>query len=108
MTEEPRFRKLTQGRARIWLLAFLTVSASYLYAFPQPNIFYAGVVLLHALAGVIATLFLLLLLPRWMRSRNLATRLGWILLTIGRKVRSTCIHHLRRSASLARLALIVP
>jgi len=83
MTEQPRFRKLTQGRARIWLVAFLTVSASYLYAFPQPNIFYAGVVLLHALAGVIAALFLLLFLPRWMRRRNLAARLGWILLTIG-------------------------
>ena len=40
-------------RALSWLLPFLVVSAAYLYTFPQPNIFYAGVVLLHALAGVV-------------------------------------------------------
>ena len=62
MTEEPRSRGLTQGRALTWLLAFLTVSAAYLYAFPQPNVFYAGVVLLHALAGVVTAFLLLLFL----------------------------------------------
>ncbi|MGO9650016.1 MAG: tetratricopeptide repeat protein [Terriglobales bacterium] len=82
MTLEPRFRRFTQQRVATWLLVLLTVSAAYLYAFPQPNIFYAGVVLLHALAGVIAT-FLLLFLFRGLRGRNFASRLGWILVTCG-------------------------
>ena len=83
MTEEPRFRRFTQQRALAWLLAFLTVSAGYLYAFPQPNLFYAVIVLLHALAGVIATFLLLILLARRLGSQNLASRLGWILLAGG-------------------------
>ena len=37
------------------LLAFLAFSAAYLYTFPQPNVFYAVVVLLHALAGLFAS-----------------------------------------------------
>jgi Flp pilus assembly protein TadD len=83
MTEGSRYRRFTQRRTLTWLLAFLTGSAAYLYAFPQPNIFYAVVVLLHALAGVVATLLLLLFLRRRLRGRNLASRLGWILLTGG-------------------------
>jgi tetratricopeptide (TPR) repeat protein len=61
----------------------LTLSAAYLYAFPQPNLFYAAVVLLHALAGVITTFLLLRFLFRSLRSRNLMSRLGWILLASG-------------------------
>jgi len=38
----------------LWLVLFLAVSAAYLYSFPQPNLFYAAVVLLHALSGVSA------------------------------------------------------
>jgi Flp pilus assembly protein TadD len=83
MTEEPRFRRFTPQRALVWLLAFLTVSAGYLYAFPQPNLFYAVIVLLHALAGVITTFLLLIFLARRLGSQNLASRLGWILLTAG-------------------------
>jgi tetratricopeptide (TPR) repeat protein len=82
MTVQPRFRRFTQERVVTWLLAFLTVSAVYLYAVPQPNLLYAGVVLLHALAGVITT-FLLLFLVRRLRNQNLASRLGWILVTSG-------------------------
>jgi Flp pilus assembly protein TadD len=83
MAEEPRSRGLTQGRATLWLLAFLTFSAAYLYAFPQPNLFYAGVVLLHALAGLVTTLLSLRFLAFRLRSRNLAVRLGWMLLSGG-------------------------
>jgi tetratricopeptide (TPR) repeat protein len=83
MTVQPRFRRFTQERVVAWLLAFLTVSAVYLYAFPQPSLFYAGVVLLHALAGVITTFLLLLFFARRLRSQNLASRLGWILVTSG-------------------------
>jgi len=83
MTDEPRSRKLPQGRVLTWLLAFLTVSAAYLYAFPQPNLFFAGVVLLHVLAGVVAAFLLLLFLYRGLRGRNLASRLGCILVAGG-------------------------
>ena len=47
------------GRVLSLLIGFLVVSAIYLYAFPQANVFYAGVVLLHAVAGVVASVFLL-------------------------------------------------
>jgi len=46
------------GRALSRLIAFLVVSAIYLYAFPQANLFYAGIVLLHALGGGAAALLL--------------------------------------------------
>ena len=46
------------GRALSWLVVFLVISAAYLYTFPQPNIFYAGMVLLHAAVGVLATILL--------------------------------------------------
>src|SRR5258708_17871148 len=46
------------------LIGFLVVSAFYLYAFPQANVLYAGVVLLHAVAGVVASVLLLLWLVR--------------------------------------------
>ncbi|MFZ0284382.1 MAG: tetratricopeptide repeat protein, partial [Terriglobales bacterium] len=74
---------MTNGRLLTWLLAFLTVSAAYLYAYPQPNIFYAVIVLLHAVAGVGTALLLLPYLARQWRSRNAASRLGWILLASG-------------------------
>jgi len=83
MTEGRQSRGLTEGRALTWLLTLLSASAAYLYTFPQPDVFYAGVVLLHALAGVFAALLLLLFLSRRLRSCNLASRLGWILLTAG-------------------------
>ena len=35
-----------------WLVVFLAISAAYLYTFPQANILYATVVLLHAIGGV--------------------------------------------------------
>jgi tetratricopeptide (TPR) repeat protein len=65
------------------LIVFLILSAGYLYAFPQPNVFYAGVVLLHAVAGVFATVLLLVFFYRLLRNSSLATRLGWLLLLGG-------------------------
>jgi 4-amino-4-deoxy-L-arabinose transferase-like glycosyltransferase len=54
------------NRALALLIGFLAVSAAYLYAFPQANVFYAGVVLLHAIAGVVASVWLLVwLVRRW-------------------------------------------
>ena len=66
-----------------WLLPFLVLSAAYLYAFPQPTIFYAGVVLLHALAGVITAILLVPALIRRLRSGTLFARAGWLLVAAG-------------------------
>jgi cytochrome c-type biogenesis protein CcmH/NrfG len=70
-------------RPFIALLGFLFVTALYLYAFPQASVFYAGIVLLHALAGVVAGVLLIFYAGRLFRGARLAGRLGWILLAAG-------------------------
>ncbi len=65
------------------LITFLTVSAAYLYAFPQPNVFYAVVVLLHALLGATTAVLLVVFLFSLLRDGNLISRLGWVLFTAG-------------------------
>jgi tetratricopeptide (TPR) repeat protein len=65
------------------LIAFLVVSAVYLYAFPQANILYAGVVLLHAVAGVVASVLLVLWLVRSWRRGVPLVRVGMVLLFLG-------------------------
>jgi Flp pilus assembly protein TadD len=71
------------GRTLRWLVVFLLVSAAYLYAFPQPTIFYAGMVLLHALGGVVAAILLIPLLVRLIRPGTFSQRAGWILIAAG-------------------------
>jgi Flp pilus assembly protein TadD len=66
-----------------WVVVFLTVSAIDLYAFPQPNLFYAGMVLLHAAGGLLATLLLVPVLIRLLRSGSLLARAGYLLLAVG-------------------------
>src|SRR5258708_14159329 len=70
------------NRALPQLIGFLVVSAVYLYAFPQANLFYAGVVLLHAIAGVVASALLLLWLIRslFLRQGEPLVPLGMIFL----------------------------
>jgi len=70
-------------RALSWLLPFLVISAAYLYTFPQPNIFYAAVVLLHALAGVVTAIFLIPALIRLLRDGSFLARAGWFLVGAG-------------------------
>jgi len=65
------------------LIGFLVVSAIYLYAFPQANVLYAGVVLLHAVAGVVASVLLLLWLVRSWREGEPLVRVGIVLLFLG-------------------------
>jgi len=67
------------------LIGFLVVSAIYLYTFPQANVFYAGVVLLHAVAGVVASGLLLLWLIRslFLRQAEPLVRLGMVFLFLG-------------------------
>ena len=66
-----------------WLIAALAVSAVYLYTFPQANIFYAVIVLLHAAGGVLAAILLIPLLLRLLRSGSLLSRFGWFLIAVG-------------------------
>jgi tetratricopeptide (TPR) repeat protein len=71
------------GRALSWLLPFLVISAAYLYTFPQPTIFYAGVVLLHALAGTVAAILMIPRLFGALRSGSFSARVGWLFITAG-------------------------
>jgi tetratricopeptide (TPR) repeat protein len=73
------------NRALPLLIGFLVVSAIYLYAFPQANVFYAGVVLLHAVAGVVASVLLLLWVIRslFLRQGEPLVRVGMIFLFLG-------------------------
>ena len=65
------------------LLVFLFISAAYLYTFPQPNVFYAVIVLLHAVTGVVVSVMLAVALYRLLRNGSLATRIGWLLVAGG-------------------------
>jgi tetratricopeptide (TPR) repeat protein len=65
------------------LIGFLVVSAIYLYTFPQANVLYAGVVLLHVVAGVVASIWLLLWLVRSWRQGEPLVRLGLVVLFLG-------------------------
>ncbi len=65
------------------IIALLVLSAAYLYTFPQPNVFYAGIVLLHAGAGVAAAFWLLPVVLRVLRRGNVAARLGWVVMAAG-------------------------
>src|SRR6266853_3648643 len=73
------------NRALPLLIGFLAVSAIYLYAFPQANGFYAGAVLFHAIAGVVASVLLLFWLIRslFLRQREPLVRVGMIFLFLG-------------------------
>ena len=71
------------GRVLSLLIAFLAASAIYLYAFPQANVLYAGVVLLHAVAGVVASVLLLLWLLRSWRHGEPLVRVGMVFLFLG-------------------------
>ena len=66
----------------LWLLAFLVISAAYLYAFPQANILYAAVVLLHAFTGVVTAILLVPTLFRFLRNGSLVSRAGWVLVAV--------------------------
>src|SRR5258706_16359266 len=73
------------NRALPLLIGFLVVSAIYLYAFPQANVLYDGVVLLHAVTGVVASVLLLLWLVRslFLRQGEPLVRVGMVFLFLG-------------------------
>ena len=82
MHENPTTGTLA-GRARFWLVAFLAVTALYLYTFPQANVFYAATALLHALTGVLLAGFLAASLSRILRTASLTSRAGWLFIAGG-------------------------
>src|SRR5260370_19064174 len=68
------------GRALPGLLVFLAISAAYLYTFPQANVFYAAVVLLHALAGLVTAILLIPALFRLLPKGSFLARASWMLI----------------------------
>ena len=67
MAVSQQSRSFWLSRAFPGLLAFLFISAGYLYAFPQPNVFYAVVVLLHVCAGIVTAVLLAAFIFRLLR-----------------------------------------
>jgi tetratricopeptide (TPR) repeat protein len=82
MQENSRAGSLV-GPALFWLIMWLLLSAAYLYAFPQPAVFYACVVLLHAVGGVAVAILLVPLLARLAKTGSFAERTGWVLIAVG-------------------------
>ena len=66
-----------------WLVTFLLMSAAYLYTLPQANVFYAVIVLLHALSGVVTAILLVPAIFRLVRNGSLPARAGWTLVSTG-------------------------
>src|SRR6202163_160369 len=83
MSQNLQPQRAVARQVLFWLLIFLVVSAGYLYTFPQPNIFYAVVVLLHGLGGVVAAILVVPILLRVLRSGSWFTRAGWTLIATG-------------------------
>jgi tetratricopeptide (TPR) repeat protein len=71
------------NRALSLLIAFLVLSATYLYTFPQANVFYAGVVLAHAFGGILASVLVLVWLVRSWRGSEPLVRAGMAILFLG-------------------------
>jgi len=71
------------GRKLGFLVLTLFVSAAYLYAFPQANLIYPAVVLLHAFGGVLAMLLLLPWLFRNFRQQTWSGRVAWLAVLAG-------------------------
>jgi Flp pilus assembly protein TadD len=65
------------------LIFVLLLTAAYLYPFPQANIVYPTVVLLHVFVGVVASALLLVLLWPLLRQGNLVSKAGWLLVAAG-------------------------
>jgi len=65
------------------LIAFLFTSAVYLYTFPQPSVYYAAIVLLHTVAGIVVAVPLAVFLLRLLRDGSVVSRVGWVLLASG-------------------------
>ncbi len=80
---ETSLSRTSAGRALSWLLPFLVISAAYLYTFPQANVFYACVVLVHVTAGVVAAILLIPKLIKLLRAGTFLERSGCLFIAAG-------------------------
>ncbi len=74
----PLLKRFFGYRALPRLLIFLFLSAIYLYSFPQANVFYAIIVLLHACVGLVASAYLAVFAFRIFRDSSVVSRFGWL------------------------------
>ncbi len=86
MAYPKRFRSFVIARVLPGLLIFLFISAADLYTFPQSNVFYAVIVLLHAIAGAITAILLAVFLFSLLRNESIFARFGWMLVATGSTV----------------------
>src|SRR5271169_4693753 len=70
-------------RFRSSLLALLFFSAIYLYAWPTPNVVYAGIDLIHVFLGILLAIVLLFTLLRIFKQATWIGRIAWSLLIVG-------------------------
>ncbi|MGH9804096.1 MAG: tetratricopeptide repeat protein, partial [Candidatus Acidiferrales bacterium] len=71
------------NKLRHWLLVFLSLSGLYLYAWPAATLFYAGIVLLHLVAGVFFAFVSIPWLRKQFSSGSWGLRWGGALLGLG-------------------------
>jgi tetratricopeptide (TPR) repeat protein len=74
----PFVLKLVRG-----LVVLLVLSALYLYALPQPTLFYAGMVLAHTGVGALVAILLFPFLRRVLRGQSWTGRVAWLLFLAG-------------------------
>ncbi len=70
-------------RLRSSLLVILFLSAVYLFAWPSPTLFYAGIDLVHVLFGVLLTAVILLTFRKLFQGATFVPGAGWALLILG-------------------------
>jgi tetratricopeptide (TPR) repeat protein len=63
-----------------WAMLVLVASAAYLYPFPQANLLYPAVVVLHALAGIVAAIWIAFTFSRLLKQGSIIWKLGWVFL----------------------------
>jgi tetratricopeptide (TPR) repeat protein len=66
-----------------WAMYVLVASAAYLYPFPQTNLVYPAVVVIHVLTGIAATILIAFTLSRLLKQGSVIWKLGWVLLAAG-------------------------
>jgi len=66
-----------------WAMYILIASAAYLYPFPQANLIYPAVVVIHVLVGIGAAILLGFAFPRLLKLGSVIWKLGWVLLAAG-------------------------
>jgi tetratricopeptide (TPR) repeat protein len=80
------------------LVGFLFLSAVYLFAFPQTNLVYGVIVILHVLVGALTSVLLVVQIAQLYRAGRLLAEAEWLILTIGAVLGLYLIHKGTRRA----------